>query len=135
MDVPVFPRQIPAGFPSPAEDWIEKRLDLNDLLLLHPTTTFYAKITGDSMSGAGIRDGDIVVVDRALEPVDGCIIIARLGQEFTIKRLLRLPDTIVLSAAHPDFPPIHITSRLDFEVWGVVTWVLHPLSGLLHRPL
>jgi len=133
--VPIFPWQIPAGFPSPAEDWIEKRLDLNDLLLLHPTTTFYAKIAGDSMSSAGIRDGDIVVVDRALEAVDGSVIIARLGQEFTVKRLLRLPDSIVLHAAHPDFPALDVTSRLDFEVWGVVTWVLHPLSGVMHRPL
>ncbi len=134
MDLPIFPWRIPAGFPSPAEEWIEKRLDLNDLVLLHPTTTFYAQVEGNSMWGAGIYDGDIVVVDRALEATDTSIVVARLDGEFTIKRLHLLPDKTLLRAEHPDYPLLDVSSISDFQVWGVVTCVIHPLTFSVSRP-
>src|SRR5260370_19994227 len=128
MQLPVLPCPLNAGFPSPADDWVEKRLDLHDLLLLHHATSFYAQVKGNSMLGAGIHDGDIVIVDRAIEPTDQCIVVARLGEEFTIKRLRLLSDAMILQAAHPDYPPVNVTSRLDFHLWGVVTCVIHPLA-------
>jgi DNA polymerase V len=128
MQLPVLPCPLNAGFPSPADDWVEKRLDLNDLLLLHPLTSFYAQVKGDSMRDAGIQDGDIVIVDRALEPGDTSIVVARLGEEFTIKRLRLFSDAVILHAAHSDYPPVEVTHRIDFHVWGVVTCVIHPLA-------
>ena len=134
MVLPVFPWRIPAGFPSPAEEWIEKRLDLNDLVLLHPTTSFYAQVKGNSMRGAGIRDGDIIVVDRAIEATDTSIVVVQLDGEFTIKRLHLLPDKTLLRAEHPDYPLLDVSSTSDFQVWGVVTCVIHPLTFCVGRP-
>ncbi len=133
MNLPVFPHPLNASFPSPAEEWAEKRLDLNDLLLLHPITSFYARVKGNSMSGAGIHDGDIVVVDRALDPWDTCIVVARLHEEFTIKRLRMVEGSMILQAENPDYPPIEITPRTDFHIWGIVTCVIHPLTFSLRH--
>ena len=134
MDLPVFPYLLNAHFPSPAEEWAERRVDLNDLLLLHPITSFYASVTGNSMSNAGIQDGDIVIVDRALDPWDSCIVVARLNQEFTIKRLRMIDGSMRLQAEYPDAPPpITITSQTDFHLFGVVVCIIHPLT--LRRPV
>ncbi len=134
MDLPVFPYPLNAHFPSPAEEWAERRVDLNDLLLLHPITSFYARVTGNSMSNAGIQDGDIVIVDRALDPWDNCIVVARLNHEFTIKRLRMIDGSMRLQSEHPDaHPPILITSQTDFHLWGVVVCVIHPFT--VRRPV
>jgi DNA polymerase V len=130
MDVPQYP---PTGFPSPAEEWIEPSLKVENLLIFHPATTFFMRVAGDAMVGAGIYEGDIVVVDRALEPADQRVIVAILGDTCTIKRLEIEPNSLVLHSAHPTYRPINVTNRLDFHVWGVVTCVLHPLHPALQQ--
>jgi DNA polymerase V len=111
---------IPAGFPNPAADAADLPLDLNKLLIEHPAATFYMRVKGSSMEGAGIYDGDLVVVDKALEPRHGDIIVAKLDDEFTLKRFLRSGRRVQLAAENPDYPPITIGEGHDFEVWGVV---------------
>src|SRR5215469_11191953 len=130
MDVPQYP---PTGFPSPAAEWAESSLNAHDLLIVHPSTTFFLRVAGDAMVGAGIYAGDIVVVDRALEPADQRVIVAILGEICTIKRLEMQPDSLLLHSAHPAYRPIDVTNRLDFHVWGVVTCVLHPLHPALQE--
>jgi DNA polymerase V len=128
MDMPQYP---PTGFPSPAAEWAEPSLHVENLLIVHPSTSFYVRVAGDAMVGMGIYAGDIVVVDRALEPADQCVIVATLGDTCTIKRLEMAPDSLVLHSAHPAYRPIDVTNRLDFHVWGVVTCVLHPSHPIL----
>lgn len=122
--LPLFFEGVAAGFPSPAEDYIEKQLDLNDLIE-HPNATFYVRVEGNSMRGAGIHSGDILVVDRSLEAKDGKIVVALLDGEFTVKRIKVTPQGISLVAENPRYPSIPITSDSDFQVWGVVTYVIH----------
>jgi DNA polymerase V len=124
MHVPLLPFPLSAGFPSPAMDWFERRLALEDLLIVHPDTTFFAYIKGHSMQEAGIDDGDLVVIDRALDATNGTIILARLGEEFVLKRLVIEDARWFLHAAHPDYPPIEVSGRDDFTVWGVITHVI-----------
>jgi DNA polymerase V len=128
MDAPQYP---PTGFPSPALEWAEPGLHVENLLIVHPSTSFYVRVAGDAMVGMGIHEGDIIVVDRALEPADQQVIVAILGDTCTIKRLEMAPDSLVLHAAHPAYRPIDVTNRLDFHVWGVVTCVLHPLHPVV----
>jgi len=125
MDVPVFLAHIPCGFPSPADDFREPSLDLNELVILHPDATFLVRVSGDSMKQAGIHDGDIIVVDRAITPVHASIIVARLNDKFTVKRLYLKGESVYLLPANSHYQPIKITSELDFEVWGVVVAVVH----------
>ena len=125
MDVPFFLCCVPAGFPSPADDFKESALDLHELLIAHPDATFYVRVRGDSMKNAGIRDGDILVVDRALEARPNSIIVARLHQEFTVKRLSQQGESVFLVPANPQYRPIRITPEMDFQVWGVVRAVIH----------
>jgi DNA polymerase V len=118
---PLFSSGVSAGFPSPAEDYIEQRLDLNELLIQNPSATFFVRINGDSMIGAGINHDDILIVDRSLKPVSGKIVIAIINGEFTVKRLLKDGDSCKLLAENPDYPPIEITEDSSCEIWGVVT--------------
>jgi len=127
MDVPLFPCWVAAGFPSPADDFTESVLDLNDLVIAHPAATFHVKVSGDSMIGAGIHDGDIVVVDRVLAAKHHDIIIARLGNTYTIKRLYHKGKTRYLVPANAHYQPIKITQETDFQVWGVVRAIVHIL--------
>src|SRR5947209_2953896 len=120
MDVPILLWRVAAGFPSPADDFAESLLDLNDLVIAHPAATFHVRVSGDSMIGAGIHDGDMVVVDRALEARHNDIIIARLGTTSTIKRLYHKGKTRYLVPANAHYQPIKITQETDFQVWGVV---------------
>lgn len=122
---PLFLNPVQAGFPSPAEDYIERKLDLNEHLIEHPAATFFVRVEGDSMLGAGIHKGDILIVDRSLEAVNGRIIIAVLNGEFTVKRLKKDGDAIYLVPENPKFPKIQIEPSWDFQVWGVVTYVIH----------
>lgn len=118
---PLVVARISAGFPSPADDWIEGRLDLNHHLIKHPAATFYMRVIGDSMNDE-IREGDILVVDRAAEAEDGDIVIVRIFTDFTVKKLSLQEGKIWLLAANESYQPIEITEEMDFEVWGKVLW-------------
>ena len=124
---PVFVARVPAGFPSPADDYIEGKLDLNQYLIKHPAATFPVRVTGDSMEGAGIRSGDLLIVDRSLEPKDGNVVIASVDGELTVKRLSLRQGKLVLLPDNDKYPPMEISGDAAFEVWGVVTHVIHSL--------
>lgn len=123
--LPLVACRVAAGFPSPAEDWLEEKLDLNQFLIQRPAATFFVRVEGDSMLGAGIHPGDLLVVDRSVNPTDGKVILAVLDGEFTVKRLRLDPPRLV--AENRAFPDIPITAERAFEVWGVVTNVIHAL--------
>lgn len=125
--VPFVLSRLHAGFPSPADDYTENRLDLNALVVQHPEATFYVRVTGDSMRDAGICANDILVVDRALPATHNAIIVAMIEGEFTVKRLYRKEDVIALLPANPRYRAIHITEETDFQVWGVATYCIHKL--------
>ena len=114
-----------AGFPSPAEQYIEQALDLNELLVKHPAGTFFVRVAGDSMIQAGIFPGDILVVDRAEEAVDGSIVIAAVDGEFTVKYLRHTYNGIQLIAGNPDYKPITFTGESELQIFGVVTSAIH----------
>ena len=126
---PIYSETIQAGFPSPASDYIEQRLDLNDFLIKHPSATFFVKAKGDSMIDAGIHDGDILIVDKALEPKNNSIIIAVINSEFTVKRFRKIKDDYYLIPENINYKAIKLTEDMDFMVWGVVTNVIHELGG------
>jgi len=130
--LPLFLAPVKAGFPSPADDFMEQRLDLNEHLIQHPAATFFVRVDGESMKGAGIHRGDILIVDRSLEPTNGRIVIAIINGEFTVKRLRFENDQILLEAEHPHFTPIRIQSDWDFQVWGVVTYIIHKADVCSH---
>lgn len=123
--VPLFQENVSAGFPSPAENYIENSLDLNDLMIKHPASTFFVRVQGDSMNEAGISSGDILVVDKALEASSGRIIVAIINGEFTVKRLMIHARGVFLEPANPKYRTIAISEEMDFQVWGVVTYVIH----------
>jgi len=118
-------RAVPAGFPSPADDYVEQQLSLDEHLIHHPESTFFMRVAGDSMRGLGIFDGDLLVVDRAVPATHGCVVIAALDGEFTVKQLLHTAEGQVLRAAHPDYADTQIKPEQDFSVWGVVRWNIH----------
>ncbi|MDD4309655.1 MAG: translesion error-prone DNA polymerase V autoproteolytic subunit [Candidatus Cloacimonetes bacterium] len=117
--------KINAGFPSPAQDYIEGKLDLNEHLISHPASTYFVRVDGYSMIGAGILPDDILVVDRALEASDKRIIIAIVDGELTVKRLRIVEQDYYLMPENDEFLPIHIHEGVDFVIWGVVTYVIH----------
>lgn len=123
-----FFRVHAGGFPSPGEDWIEKDLDIASLIVPHPASTYFAHVEGCSMQGAGIFDSDILVIDKALDPKPGSIIIAVLDGQYIVRRLEIQNDCLVLQAAHPAYPPLSVTLEMNCWVWGVVTFVLRPIA-------
>lgn len=127
VTVPLLMSRIHAGFPSPADDYVDQTLDLNTHLISHPAATFYVRVRGHSMRGAGIHDGDLLIVDRALTPRLGRIVVALVNGEFTVKRLTRHGGQIWLMAEHPDYPPIRLQEDIDDRIWGTVTYVIHAL--------
>jgi DNA polymerase V len=128
VSLPLFSEKLSAGFPSPANDYIDRGLDLNELLIQNPSATFYVEIEGESMINAGINSGDILVVDRSLEAKHGTIIVAILDGEFTVKKLYWRGKVVKLVAENPNYKPIEITDEMDFEIWGVATTVIHRLN-------
>ena len=126
--LPLYASTVRAGFPSPADDYIEAHLDLNTHLIKHPAATFFVTASGDSMTGAGIASGDMLVVDRSLEATHGKIIIAAINGELTVKRLSRIEGTVQLMPENNLYPPIKITGEEDLVIWGVVTHVIHQAS-------
>ena len=123
--LPLFLSKIRAGFPSPADDYLDKKLDLNEYLIKHPAATFFVKVKGDSMIKAGINSGDILVVDRSLEPRDKKVVVAILNGEFTVKRVRKMKDKLYLVSENDDYSPIEIKEGAEFEIWGVVAHVIH----------
>jgi DNA polymerase V len=115
---------ISAGFPSPADDYMEPGIDLNRELIRNPGATFFGRVKGVSMKDAGIDEGDVLVIDRSLEPSNGAVAVCFLDGEFTVKRLSVTSEGLFLLPANNDYHPIPITAENDFIVWGIVTWVI-----------
>lgn len=123
--LPLYTSAVAAGFPSPAEDHYDETLDLNQHLLNNPEATFFVRATGDSMIGAGINSGDLLIVDRSIPPQNGKIVIAVVNGELTVKRLHKNEGQLFLSPENPQYPSIEITEETEFMIWGVVTSVIH----------
>jgi DNA polymerase V len=124
LELPFF-ESVSAGFPSPAADYMDKKFDLNELCIQNPSATFFLRVSGDSMQGAGIFDNDILIVDRSRRAKHRDIIVAVLDAEFLVKRLIRQGQSIFLVAENLAYAPILIAENTQFEVWGVVTKVIH----------
>jgi len=125
LELPMYKSEIKAGFPSPASDYIESTLDLNQFLIKHPAATFFVRVEGDSMIDAGIHSGDILIVDRAVQAEKQKIVIAAVNGELTVKRIWYDGDKLFLQSGNINFTPIEITPDMDFHIWGVVTYVIH----------
>lgn len=119
---------VPAGFPSPAQDYLDSKIDLNEKLIQHPSATFLIRIEGDSMIGEGILPGSIAIIDRAINPESGKVVLAVLDGEFTVKKLLKKSGNFYLMPANKKYKPIEVLAGQDFQVWGVVTWILNPFK-------
>ena len=125
LDIPFYQSNVPAGFPSPAEDFMDLDLNLQEHLVQHPSATFCVRVTGDSMQNAGIFSGDVMVVDRALESKNNSIVLAVLDGEFTVKRIQKRAGKLYLKPENKNFSPIEIIEEMNFQVWGVVTHIIH----------
>lgn len=124
--LPLYHSKVQAGFPSPAEDYIAERLNLNDLLIKHPAATFFVQVTGHSMIDAGIHEGDILIVDRSVAPADKKIIVVAIDGQLTVKRLRKQKDgQFILMPENSAFQPIMLTAEMNIHIWGVVTNVIH----------
>lgn len=122
--------EIPGGFPSPAQDYATADINLNEHLLPNPNSSYLMRVRGDSMTGAGIWDGDEIVVDRSIRPRSGDVVVAVVDGEMTVKTLVFQGDQVVLKAENPDHPDLPLPELADLRVWGVVTFVLH---HVIHR--
>jgi DNA polymerase V len=125
LSIPMFSDSVQAGFPSPAEDHLDLDLNLNDYLVQNPSATFCVKAIGESMKDAGIKSGDIMIVDKSLEPKNRSIVLAVIDGEFTVKRVNVNNDELYLMPENSNFSPIKITEEMDFQVWGIVTYIIH----------
>ena len=126
---PLYSSKVQAGFPSPADDYIESHLDLNQYLIKHPSSTFFVIASGDSMTGAGIQSGDMLIVDKSLEAANGKIVIAAIDGELTVKRLVKEKGRVKLLPENKAYPVMDITEEQDLVIWGVVTHVIHQFQG------
>lgn len=124
IELPLSGERVAAGFPSPAEDYASLSLDLNRELIKNPASTFYARVSGLSMIDEGINDGDLLVIDKSIEPYDGCLAVCYVDGEFTLKRFEKHKDHALLVPANKQFPPLKVTAENDFCIWGVVTYII-----------
>lgn len=122
---PLYCDLIKAGFPSPADDYSDSSLDFNEYLVKNKAATFIVRVQGDSMIGAGIRTGDLLVVDRSAKPANNSIIVAVIDGEFTVKRLVKELGIYYLHPENPEYPVTQITEEMGFQVWGIVTYGIH----------
>ena len=120
LHLPLFGSSVEAGFPSPADDHLERSLDLNEELVRHPSATFFIRAKGESMRDAGIHDGALLVVDRSINPSNGQIVVAMIDGQFTIKRLRKSKERVFLEAENPAFSSIEIDAEQELVIWGVV---------------
>lgn len=125
LSIPLFTTKISAGFPSPADDHIESQIDLNQLLISRPSATFMLRVEGDSMIGASINDGDLLIVDRSENAVNGSIVIASVHGELTVKRLKKNSTGTWLMPENPAYKPITIGEGSDYLIWGCVKYAIH----------
>lgn len=124
---PLYLAPVEAGFPSPADDYQDRKLDLHEYCVRNEAATFFARAHGESMINAGIHDGDLLVVDRSLQAGHNRVVIAALDGELTVKRLVRRQGRVYLMPENPDYPPFDITEREHVHIWGVVSYVIHKL--------
>jgi DNA polymerase V len=122
VSLPLAESGISAGFPSPAQDYIDLSLDLNKELIANPSSTFYGRVRGESMKDAGIQDGDLLIIDKSLEPQDGDTAVCFIDGEFTLKYIKIEKDAVYLIPANPAFKPIKVTEDNNFCIWGIVTY-------------
>ena len=125
VDLPLYSSRVAAGFPSPADDYVENALDLNHYLIQHKEATFFLRVSGESMINAGIYDDDILIVDRAIPAQNGKVVVAVLDGELTVKRLYKKDGVIILKPENPEFPDIPVFGEQELRIWGVVTSVIH----------
>ncbi len=123
ISLPLYVSTIKAGFPSPADDFLDKSIDLNEHLISHPAATFLVRVSGDSMINAGIFNGDILIVDKSIEPKNRDIVIAVIDGEFTVKRLIKSKNGNFLYPENPNYKAIKLNE--ESQIWGIVTYVLH----------
>ncbi|MEO8512777.1 MAG: translesion error-prone DNA polymerase V autoproteolytic subunit [Ignavibacteria bacterium] len=124
--IPFIESKVNAGFPSPAQDYVEQKLDLNEHLIKHPSSTFIIKVKGESMTGEGIDDKSLLIVDKSLDFKTNCICIASINGDFTVKRINKIKGKYYLISANKDFEPIELNEENELLIWGIVTWVLNP---------
>lgn len=124
LNLPYVNDGIQAGFPSPAQNFINESIDLNIELIKHPAATFFGKVSGDSMVDEGIEDGDVLIIDKSLEPINGDLAVCCIDNEFTLKRIEIDTDYIKLMPSNPIFNPIIVTSENQFMIWGIVTYTI-----------
>lgn len=127
LELPFVSAGISCGFPSPADDFLDLGIDLNKQLIKHPSTTFYGRVRGDSMVNAGLNDGDLLIIDKSLEPKDGKIAVCYIDGEFTVKRIRIEENIIWLVAENEKYQPIKVTEENEFLIWGIVTNVIKSL--------
>ena len=127
--LPLVLGSVPAGFPSPAAEYEDTDIDINDIVISNPTSTFYMRVKGNSMADAYILDGDILVVDKSIEPTHGKIVIAVVDGEFTVKTLYHKDGIIKLVPANPAYPEIELKSEQELNIWGVVSYTIHLRTG------
>jgi len=128
MLLPLASEYVSAGFPSPAEDYIDIGINLNDELIHHPASTFYLRVKGESMHNAGILNGDLLIVDPSLEAQPGNIVVAILDGSFTLKKLTYRKNIPYLEAEHPNYPPINLRNYETVQIWGVAIYSIHRLN-------
>lgn len=124
IEIPLSDESVAAGFPSPADDYASLKLDLNRELIKNPASTFYARVSGLSMVDEGINEGDLLVIDKSLEPRDGSLAVCYIDGEFTLKRFERHCEYGLLIPANKEFRPIKVTAENDFIIWGIVTYII-----------
>lgn len=126
-DFPVYENAVQCGFPSPADDFLDLDINLNDYLVKHKSATFCVKVNGSSMNGVGIHSGDVLIVDRAESVKNNSIVLAVIDNEFTVKSIKKNAGKLYLNPANDNYKPIEITEDMNFHIWGVVTFVIHAL--------
>jgi len=126
--IPLLNDSVSAGFPSPADDYTEENIDLNEHLISNPFSTFFLRVKGESMINAGIKDKDLIIVDKSLIAKPGDIVIAMIDGEFTIKRISIKNDELYLKAENHNFPDFRFKNHIDVQIWGVVIYSIHSYS-------
>tara|TARA_Y100000589_G_scaffold331668_1_gene386270 strand:- start:3498 stop:3899 length:402 start_codon:yes stop_codon:yes gene_type:complete len=125
INIPLLSDSISAGFPSPADDYEEENIDLNEYLIRNPFSTFFLRVKGHSMINSGIKDKDLIIVDKSLNPKPGNIVIAMIDGEFTVKRLARKNDELYLKSENHNYPDFNFQNHYDIQIWGVVIYSIH----------
>ena len=125
LRLPLVSASVEAGFPSPADDHLERGIDLNEELIRNPAATFLVRVKGESMRDAGIHAGDVLIVDKSLTPTDRKIVVAMIDGNFTVKRFRKRGGQVFLEAENPEFPPIEVTEGQELSIFGVVTYIIH----------